>query len=134
MAEYATRFAAAGARLIGGCCGTTPIHTRKMREALRASAKSGVAPAPWTDRHAQRHGHHLRRYRAAADPADRTRLSRKLADKEFVVSVEVDPPAARAQEDDRGGAVLEAGRRRRHPASLNVFETTYEVACRICSG
>src|SRR5437867_9379198 len=38
MAEYATRFAAAGARLIGGCCGTTPIHTRKMRDALRASA------------------------------------------------------------------------------------------------
>src|SRR6266850_4414124 len=46
LAEYATRFAAAGARLIGGCCGTTPVHTRKMRDALRASAKSGVAPAP----------------------------------------------------------------------------------------
>src|SRR5256885_13558208 len=28
MAEYATRFVEAGARIIGGCCGTSPEHTR----------------------------------------------------------------------------------------------------------
>ena len=30
MADYAKRFVEAGARVIGGCCGTTPEHTRCM--------------------------------------------------------------------------------------------------------
>jgi homocysteine S-methyltransferase len=35
MAIYARRFVEAGAGLIGGCCGTTPEHTRAMGAALR---------------------------------------------------------------------------------------------------
>ena len=35
MAEYARMARAAGARIIGGCCGTTAVHVRAMREALR---------------------------------------------------------------------------------------------------
>jgi 5-methyltetrahydrofolate--homocysteine methyltransferase len=38
MAEYAPRFLAAGARIVGGCCGSTPAHLRAMAEAL------GVTP------------------------------------------------------------------------------------------
>jgi 5-methyltetrahydrofolate--homocysteine methyltransferase len=34
MAEYACLAYDAGARIIGGCCGTTPAHLRVMREAL----------------------------------------------------------------------------------------------------
>ncbi len=34
MAEYAVLARDCGARIIGGCCGTTPEHLRKMREAL----------------------------------------------------------------------------------------------------
>lgn len=34
MAQYATMARDAGARIIGGCCGTMPDHLRKMREAL----------------------------------------------------------------------------------------------------
>ena len=34
MAAFAARFAAAGANLIGGCCGTTPAHIRAMAAAL----------------------------------------------------------------------------------------------------
>jgi methionine synthase I (cobalamin-dependent) len=30
MADYATRFVRAGARVVGGCCGTSPEHTRCM--------------------------------------------------------------------------------------------------------
>src|SRR6185369_4162628 len=41
MASYARRFLAAGARLIGGCCGTTPEHVRAIRKGL----KSGPATA-----------------------------------------------------------------------------------------
>lgn len=34
MAEYAVLARDAGARIIGGCCGTTPDHVRAMRKAL----------------------------------------------------------------------------------------------------
>ena len=36
MASYARKFVAAGVRLVGGCCGTTPEHIRVMKSALRA--------------------------------------------------------------------------------------------------
>ena len=36
MASFARKFVKAGARFVGGCCGTTPAHTRAMRGALRA--------------------------------------------------------------------------------------------------
>ena len=35
MADFVRRFVEAGASLVGGCCGTTPEHTRAMRQALR---------------------------------------------------------------------------------------------------
>jgi methionine synthase I (cobalamin-dependent) len=35
MADYAVRFVKAGARVIGGCCGTSPAHTRRMVSAVR---------------------------------------------------------------------------------------------------
>ncbi|MDH3695045.1 MAG: homocysteine S-methyltransferase family protein, partial [Gammaproteobacteria bacterium] len=34
MADYACIVRDAGARIIGGCCGTTSEHVRRMREAL----------------------------------------------------------------------------------------------------
>ncbi len=34
MAQYATMAANAGARIIGGCCGTSPVHVKAMREAI----------------------------------------------------------------------------------------------------
>jgi methionine synthase / methylenetetrahydrofolate reductase(NADPH) len=85
MASYARKFVAAGVRLVGGCCGTTPEHTRVMKSALRAgdakSARATVtkpAPAP------------------AAVPAmpleNRSRLGEKLAAGEFVTMVEIVPP------------------------------------------
>ena len=39
MAEYAVLARDSGARLIGGCCGTTPEHLRHMREALETRPK-----------------------------------------------------------------------------------------------
>ena len=39
MAAYARLARDAGARIIGGCCGTTPAHVRSMAEALVASSK-----------------------------------------------------------------------------------------------
>ena len=36
MADYAPRLIEAGVRVLGGCCGTTPEHIKKMGEAFRA--------------------------------------------------------------------------------------------------
>jgi methionine synthase I (cobalamin-dependent)/5,10-methylenetetrahydrofolate reductase len=36
MASFARKAIAAGAQLVGGCCGTTPNHIRAMRSAMRA--------------------------------------------------------------------------------------------------
>src|SRR5256714_3346403 len=35
MAEYSRRIVQAGARFVGGCCGTTPAHIKLMADALR---------------------------------------------------------------------------------------------------
>ncbi len=37
MAEHAVRIVELGARIVGGCCGSTPEHIRAMREALEAA-------------------------------------------------------------------------------------------------
>lgn len=39
MAEYARLALDAGARIIGGCCGTTPEHLRSMRQTLEAHVR-----------------------------------------------------------------------------------------------
>src|SRR2546430_10282324 len=53
MASYARKFVAAGVRIVGGCCGTTPEHIRVMKAALRvggarakASGSHGVSTPP----------------------------------------------------------------------------------------
>src|SRR6204780_3239315 len=47
MASYARKFVAAGVRLVGGCCGTTPDHIRVMKSALRAGeARTKIVSAP----------------------------------------------------------------------------------------
>lgn len=87
MASYARKFVNAGVSLVGGCCGTTPDHTKAMKAALRISdvkrktgrfhvvgerkQDSGAIPAPL---------------------AQRSKLGRKLAAGEFVTLVEIVPP------------------------------------------
>ncbi|MFQ6548160.1 betaine--homocysteine S-methyltransferase [Aestuariibius sp. 2305UL40-4] len=53
MADYAILARDAGARIIGGCCGTTPDHLRKMRAALEGRPKG---PPPSLDEIATRLG------------------------------------------------------------------------------
>jgi homocysteine S-methyltransferase len=87
MASYARKFAAAGVRLIGGCCGTTPDHIRAMKSALRvgdARARTAVsAPA----------AAHAAPSTVPAVPLEkRSRIGAKLAAGEFVTMVEIVPP------------------------------------------
>lgn len=49
--DYARRFADRGARIIGGCCGTTPEHVAAI-----AAALAGYAPQPAEEARKERHG------------------------------------------------------------------------------
>jgi methionine synthase / methylenetetrahydrofolate reductase(NADPH) len=55
--EYARAFCEAGARLIGGCCGTTPQHIAAMRAALESDSRPAVGTGAellaWSNRRAR---------------------------------------------------------------------------------
>jgi methionine synthase / methylenetetrahydrofolate reductase(NADPH) len=87
MASYARKFVAAGVRLVGGCCGTTPDHIRVMKSALRVGEARGKAAA------AQVTAGQTPTMAAPAVPLeDRSLLGARLARGEFVTMVEIVPP------------------------------------------
>ncbi len=83
MAGYARRMVEAGARIVGGCCGTTPEHIKAMvgfvQSAAPRHAHVTVAPA-------------AAQGVPAVPLAERSRLGAKLANGEFVTTVEIVPP------------------------------------------
>ena len=85
MASYAQRFIQAGARLVGGCCGTTPAHIKAIKNAVRSLNPRRARVTVEAPRLA---GHTL----APIPVASRSRLAAKLAAQEFPVLVEVVPP------------------------------------------
>lgn len=88
--DYARRFADVGVRLIGGCCGTTPVHTASMASALVELAPTSVSfPAVITTA-AKRPSHEDDALMPS--PGTPTRWQEKLEAGEFAVSVELDPP------------------------------------------
>jgi homocysteine S-methyltransferase len=129
FADQTPRFLAAGARLLGGCCGTTPEHVAAMRQALdreiarrtgvasaapRAASALGVGPAgaAGTDQGAAERPL-LGSPRSAAEGTgvtieapSLTGLASALADGRFVVSVEIDPPRSVNIERTLQSAVL----------------------------
>ena len=86
MASYARRMVEAGARFVGGCCGTTPDHIRAMvgfvqSVSPRHTFDMGTLPAPSPA--------------VAIEPvqlAARSRLGAKLAEGRFITTVEIVPP------------------------------------------
>src|SRR6202008_4603171 len=85
MASYAKKFVAAGVRLVGGCCGTTPEHIRMMKSALRV----GEARAA----RVQTAKPHPSPPAGPTEPIElRSNLGRKLIAGEFVTMVEIVPP------------------------------------------
>ena len=118
FADYALRFARTGVQLIGGCCGTTPRHIAAMRKAL--DEHNGVST---------RYSNAISTEAEEARPVEittvkasitalieeeillpqqgsMTRLQEKLAAREFVVSVELDPPKGLNPSKIMEGAVL----------------------------
>jgi methionine synthase / methylenetetrahydrofolate reductase(NADPH) len=86
MASYARKFVAAGVRVVGGCCGTTPDHIRVMKSALRA----GEARGKNTSAHVS--GGPTPKATPALPLEKRSALGSKLARGEFVTMVEIVPP------------------------------------------
>ncbi len=87
MASYARKFVAAGVRIVGGCCGTTPDHIRVMKSALRVGEARGRTPS------SQVSGAHAAPAAIPAAPLEnRSLLGAKLARGEFVTMVEIVPP------------------------------------------
>ena len=86
FALFAREAAALGVRVLGGCCGTTPEHIRAMAEAVKdlrpskaaARPRAAVEVAPEAQRVAQR------------EPE--SGLWKKIQARQFVLSVEIDPP------------------------------------------
>ena len=85
FALFAREAAAAGVRILGGCCGTTPAHVKAMAEAVKplrpvkahssgASAEAIAKPAPVLER------------------APESKLWTNIQAGKFQISVEIDPP------------------------------------------
>jgi methionine synthase / methylenetetrahydrofolate reductase(NADPH) len=93
FADFARQAIGAGARFVGGCCGTTPEHIRAMRAALdgaQADSSESESPSQRRRRAAEIRIQSLTPPDLVA-PEGPTELSGKLGRK-FVVSVEIDPP------------------------------------------
>lgn len=87
FARYAEEALALGVRIVGGCCGTTPVHIKAMRDVIDAQRVEAGRPATAVAA-TVREPRQSTVVRAEEGP---TLLAQKLGT-EFVVSVEVDPP------------------------------------------
>jgi homocysteine S-methyltransferase len=99
--DYALSFREAGASVVGGCCGTTPLHIAAMRKALDESPPiepSHITMLPVDEE-------------VDAEVEKPTQFAQKLSEGKFAVSVEMDPPRGLSTHKLIAGASLlaEAG-------------------------
>jgi methionine synthase / methylenetetrahydrofolate reductase(NADPH) len=86
---FARRMLKSGVKIIGGCCGTTPAHTRAMLGAVRMVGAAAVRPrVESAERPLPRSGPPP----PVVAMAERSRLAARLARGEFAVSVELTAP------------------------------------------
>jgi len=84
MGNYAKRIAEAGARFVGGCCGTTPEHIKAMAGFVQSVTPRHGALSVTTEQPVQ-----------GVEPvplAERSRYGAKLAHGQFITTVEIVPP------------------------------------------
>ena len=104
LATYARHLAQAGAKVVGGCCGTTPDHIHAMCEGIRPLQPRHAGQFRVDERAAPRgsgsdsgsgSGSGSEAAVEGVQPvtfAERSRWAKKIAAKEFVTSVEIVPP------------------------------------------
>ncbi|HXQ71846.1 MAG TPA: bifunctional homocysteine S-methyltransferase/methylenetetrahydrofolate reductase, partial [Pyrinomonadaceae bacterium] len=90
MSKFAKRFIQSGAKFIGGCCGTTPAHIKLISDSVRAASpraqRSAFAGA--TTQVVEITAPDIN----VVPAEERSAWGRKIAQGEFVTSVEVLPP------------------------------------------
>jgi methionine synthase I (cobalamin-dependent)/5,10-methylenetetrahydrofolate reductase len=94
MATYARHLVQAGAKIVGGCCGTTPEHIREMIDGVRPLAPRNATRVSDTAAHGRMYAPDLTPA-PGIDPvpfAERSKFAAKIARGEFVTSVEIVPP------------------------------------------
>ncbi len=85
MASFARKAIAAGAQFVGGCCGTTPNHTRAMRSAMRAiDAQARVKEGSATVQ--------IESETPPAPLGKRSRIGALVEEGQFITLVEIVPP------------------------------------------
>jgi len=101
---YARRMFKLGVKMIGGCCGTTPDHIRRIAAAakMEAAAERGTSSKGDSDSLVRASAESFEPWSADPSPASistkpipfaqRSDLAAKIAAGKFVVSVEVNPP------------------------------------------
>jgi methionine synthase I (cobalamin-dependent) len=82
FAEFAAHASELGAKIIGGCCGTTPVEIAAIRAAVEEERKPR-APLVFEERELAA---------ALGEEQRETGLGRALREGEWVVSVQLDPP------------------------------------------
>lgn len=86
MAEYAKRFILTGVKVVGGCCGTTPAHTRAMRAAIKAlQPPRRQVVRVHVDVEPEKGGE-------VVPLCQKSDLAKKISEGRFVISVEIVPP------------------------------------------
>ena len=103
FSEYALAFWQTGAVVIGGCCGTTPLHITAMRKAIDSVPErpaNGQEPLSVVERDDQ-----------ALEAHQPTQFAQKLTDGQFTFAVEMDPQRGLSTHKLLAGASLlaEAG-------------------------
>jgi len=84
FAEYGVKLAEAGARLIGGCCGSTPAHIHALTQALRNFDPKQAEPRTRVTL--------TERSERSREPVEPTSEFARKINTEFPVTVEVDLP------------------------------------------
>jgi methionine synthase I (cobalamin-dependent)/5,10-methylenetetrahydrofolate reductase len=87
FAEYSKRFIQTGARIVGGCCGTTPEHIKAMRRAISALEPPKARPSQ-PRRESVTSAQAVEPYARA----DKSRLACRIADGKLVTLCELVSP------------------------------------------
>jgi methionine synthase I (cobalamin-dependent)/5,10-methylenetetrahydrofolate reductase len=85
MAKYAKRLIQAGAKFVGGCCGTTPKHIKEIANAAAALSPGRSAVRVFVSEETPLD-------LKVTPRAEKSRFARKICAGEFVTSVEIVPP------------------------------------------
>jgi methionine synthase / methylenetetrahydrofolate reductase (NADH) len=92
FALFAQEASELGARILGGCCGTTPEHIRAMAEAVKKLRPGNPRSVRESDDASIEVLEPAQRVRRIAAREPESKLWSKIQAQKFVVSVEIDPP------------------------------------------